>query len=435
MPVFALLNRHIGRLSLLLWLLLALLAVSQAQRPELASCIDRPTAIEGEFYVDNIRWCVEHIIHDPDLEPLSFTALEAAPDGTLYATRPLAGKVMVLRDTDGDTLPDAMRTFADGLSFPNGLAFHEGNLYVAGGSMLYRISPAGEVTVLVDDLPVSTGFGTGGIAIGADDRLYLAEGAPCSLCEFDETERGAILSMNLAGADRQVFASGFRNPADVAFFRGELWTLDSAPRQSQRVALDELNRVEAGGWYGFPYCLGQDAAGIASEAYSCVDSIAPAMAFGSGAVPSSLAAYSHDVLPGTKDTLIVVLQGEPSQIDIVGHKVIMVTFDDSNQPLGTAVLIPMRLRYGRIPYLPYQGDGLFWEQFIHINELGFGFFPQQPLAVAVSPLGWIYISVTGGRIIALRPKYEHTDYAGFYPIWTPMHPDFDPDARPPKESS
>ena len=430
MPVSALLSRRLGKLALLLWVTFVFAAASQAQRPELPECADRPTAVSDELYVDNIRWCVEQIAHEPELEPLSFTALEAAPDGRLYAARPLAGKIMVLDDTDGDTLPDAMTTFVEGLSFPNGLAYHEDHLYVSGGSKIYRISRSGDVAVLVEDLPVGTGFGAGGIAIGADNRLYLAIGAPCSLCEFDGTERGAILSMNLDGGDRQAVASGFRNPADVAFFRGKLWTLDSAPSQRERVALDELNRVEAGGWYGFPYCMGNDTARIASDARNCDESIAPVMLFGSGAVPSSLAAYSHDVLPGTKDTLIVVLRGEPSQIDIVGHKVIMISFDDADQPLGATVVIPLRLQFGRNAYLPYQGEGLFWETFIHLNELGFGFYPQQPLAVAVSPQGWIYISITGGRIIALRPRYDQTDYDRFYPIWTPMHPNFDPAARP-----
>ena len=54
---------------------------------------------------------------------------------------------------------------------------------------------------------------------------------------------------------------------------------------------------------------------------------------------------------------------------------------------------------------PYRGDGLFWEKFIHLSEQGFGFYPQQPLAVAIHPRGWIYISMTGGRIIALRPRH------------------------------
>ncbi len=427
MPVIALLI-SLRRLRWLILLYLALGAplASLAQPADLPSCFHRPTVINGELYADNRRWCPEEVVHDLQIEPLSFTAMEVAPDGTLYATRPLSGMVMVIRDSDGDELPDKMETFADGLTLPNGLAYHAGDLYVSGGANIYRISQTGVVDTLVNDLPSGTGFPSGGITIDGDGRLYVVVGAPCNNCEFDDAERGAILSMNLDGSDRQVFASGFRNPADLAFYRDQLWTLDSAPRQAERNALDELNRLQAGGWYGFPYCLGVDTVNIESEAHNCNDSIAPAMLFGTGAVPSSLAAFPHDLLPGTEDTLIVVLSGEPSQIDIVGYKVIMITFDEADQPLGAAVILPFLHESGRQAYIPYRGKGLYWKQFIHLSELGFGIYPQQPLAVAVSPQGWIYISITGGRIIALRPRYGVKDFTDLYPVWTPMNPNFEP---------
>ncbi len=429
MFVAPLLSRWLGRLWLLLWLAVVATAISEAQRPSLPDCADRPRHSQ-ELYADRIRWCVERIVQSEEVEPLSFTALATAPDGTLFATRPLSGEVMIIRDSDGDTLPDAMETFADGLSLPNGLAYFESQLYVAGGASIYRISLDGEVTTLVDDLPVGAGFATGGIAIGADQRLYVAMGAPCSLCEFDEAERGAILSLDLDGGDRRLVASGFRNPADLAFYRDELWTLDSAPRQYRGLALDELNRVINDGWYGFPYCLGGDTVGIASRERGCDDSVAPAMRFGTGANPSSLAAYPHDLLPGTEDTLIVVLRGDPSQVDIVGYKVIMITFDEADQPLGATILVPFRFQTGVQAYSPYRDEGLFWSETIYLSEQGYGIYPQHPLAVAVSPQGWIYISITGGRIVALRPKYEEYSYDHLYPRWTPMHPEFDPAAPP-----
>ena len=430
MPVAALLKR--GRAALALSLTLGAPLPNLAQ-PDLPLCDDRPTVIRGELYTDTRRWCPEDVVNDPGLEPLSFTALAAAPEGTLYATRPLAGLVMAIRDTDGDTLPDDMSVFAAGLTLPNGLAFHAGNLYVAGGPHIYRISPNDEVTTLVDDLPTGTGFPVAGLAIGADERLYVAVGAPCSNCEFADAERGAILSMNLDGSDRQVYASGFRNPADVAWYRDRLWTLDSAPPQAERNALDELNRLEAGGWYGFPYCLGADTPNL-DGARGCRESIAPAMRFGAGAVPSSLAAYPYDLLPGTEDTLIVVLSGEPSQVDFVGYKVIMINFGDDGEPQGSTIIFPFAYESGRQAYIPYRGQALYWQQYIHLNELGFGIYPQQPLAVAISPEGWIYISITGGRIVALRPRFDWPDHHLLYPIWTPMNPDHDPSAPPPEHA-
>lgn len=431
MPVPAILRRQ--SLALALSLCLAFIGAgfdTRAQPTDTLPCADRPTVIIGELYADLMRWCVESVFHDRLLEPLSFTAMEVAPDGTLYATMPLRGAVAAIRDTDGDELPDAMEILAEGLTRPNGLVYHDEDLYVAGGANIYRISTTGAVDIMVDDLPSGTGFWTGGLAIGGDGRLYVAMGAPCDNCEFDERERGAILSMNLDGDDRQIVASGFRQPADIAWYRGRLWTLDSAPYQPGARARDELNLIEPGGWYGFPHCLGDRERNLAQDDVDCAESIAPVMLFGSGAAPISLAAFPHDTLPGTKDTLIVVLSGEPSQIDIVGYKVIMISFDEANQPLGATILLPYWYNQLRQAYQPYRGEGLLWRRYVLISESGVGIYPNQPLAVAVHPRGWIFISLTGGRIIALRPRIDGAKNAHKYPLWTPMNPDFDPTLAP-----
>lgn len=421
MPVAALLRR-LG--PLLLWLCLP----SAAQEIELPKCTSRPTVHLHFLYVDQVRWCVERVIEATHIEPYAFTALAVAADGSLFAARPLDGSVMRVYDSDGDLLPDAMETYVDGLNLPNGLAVHASALYVAGGAHIYRIDEGGAVQTLVDDLPAGAGFWTGGLAIGADERLYVAVGAPCNHCEYEDPERGAILSMNLDGSNRHVVASGFRQPADLAFYRGSLWTLDSAPLDMTG-GVDELNRVQEGGWYGFPDCIGDEA--------NCADAQPPVMTFAAGAAPSSLVAYPHDTNLGSKDTLLLVLSGAPSVVDIVGYKVIMISFDETDKPLGAAVVAPYLWESGRQAWLPYHGDALHFRKFVHINERGFGFFPQQPLAIAVNEYGWIYISMTGGQIIALRPSnppVRAEQYAGGerYPIWTPFHPNYDPTAPAPR---
>ncbi len=429
MLVAALLRRKSTAL-LFTFFVLALAAVGtiQAQQRELGKCSERPHVITGALFVDYLRWCVETVIDNSEIEPLSFTALETAPDGSIYATRPLSGKVMVIRDSDGNGLPDAMTTFAEGLTLPNGLAYRGDDLYVAGGSRIYRVSTEGEVSIIVSDLPSGTGYPTRGLVIGEDNRLYVAIGAPCDHCEYVDRERAAILSMRLDGSDRRVVASGFRLPADVEFYRGRLWTLDSAPRNYRHGALDELNLVEEGGLYGFPFCLGNDQRHLDADNVDCGESIAPSVLFGAGAVPMSLAAYPYDTLTGTADTLIVVLSGEPTQVDLVGYKIVMLNFDAFNQPLGATLLLPYRIESGRQAYVPYDGEGFFFRQYITLNELGWGIYPQQPLAVTVNNKGWIYISLTGGQIIALRPANETPPSEDFYPIWSPMHPDYDPAA-------
>ena len=398
-----------------------------AQQPELGKCTERPTVIQDELYVDHLRWCVEGIVNDPTIEPMAFTALEVAPDGTLYATRPLTGQVMAIRDTNDDFFPDTMETFATGLTLPNGLAYYDNKLYVAGGANIYQIDADGTVAVIVDDLPTGEGFWTGGIAIGDDNRLVVTIGAPCENCEFEASERGLILSMALDGSDRQTLATGFRNPADVEFYRGELWTLDTSPRKYQTKALDELNLVQTGGWYGFPYCLGNDTVNIPSDDIRCEDAVRPRLLFGSSATPRSLVAYPYDTLPGTKDTLIIVLSGEPTQVDFFGYKVVMVNFDENNQPLGLTLLIPFRKDSGKQAFEPYEERGYYARHSITLSEQGWGLYPQQPLAVAVNSRGWIYLSITGGQIVALRPVDQLLERDDIYPIWTPMNPNYSPD--------
>lgn len=399
-----------------------------AQQPELGDCIERPTIIEDELYVDHLRWCVESIIHDPTIEPMAFTALAIAPDGTLYATRPLTGQIMAIRDSDDDNLPDTMEPIVGGLTLPNGLHFHDGFLYVTGGSNLYRIDPQGNTEIIVDDLPAGAGFWTGGLTVGEDERIYIAIGAPCDNCEFDENQRGLILSMALDGSDRQIVATGFRNPADVEFFRSELWTLDSSPRGYLSNALDELNLVKDGGWYGFPTCLGHNTSNIPSDNRTCEDMQQPTIVFGSGATPSSLVAYPYDTLPGTEDTLIVVLKGEPTQVDFYGYKVVMINFDEDNQPLGLTLLIPFRKDSGKQAFEPYDPKGYFTRHIVTLSEQGWGIYPEQPLAIAVNSRGWIYLSITGGQIIALRPVDKLLERDDIYPIWTPMNPNYSPNS-------
>jgi len=390
-----------GIIPILCLLLVASLGLAQAQ--ELPYCGERETAVHGELYTDDSRWCVEEVLYEPQLEPLSFTALAVAPDGTLYATLPLRGEVARIHDSTGDGLPDTLSTYVSGLDMPNALDYYAGALYVGGGSAVLRIDANGTVDSIADDLPSGGGFPLSALSIGADERLYVALGAPCSDCATGETGRAAIWRMQLDGSEREVIATGLRDPATLAWFRGALWTVDSAPAVPPSSALDELNRVEVGAWYGFPDCLGRD---TARRAGGCGGNSAPSLLLGSGSNPGGLAAYPYATFPDTAGTLLLLLRGQPHVVDIVGYKLLMLHFDDADTIQRVTVLLPYRPSSMRPATIPVRAEGLFFEHYIYINELGFGIYPQQPLALAVSPEGWIYISITGGRIIALRPRHN-----------------------------
>ncbi len=378
-------------LLLLASLLLFAGFTGKAAADGLPPCSERPLHVDPPW-VDGTLWCLERIIHDNSAGELAFTALAFAPDGTLYAARPLAGQVLALKDTDGDGLPDSPQVVADGLTLPNGLAYYADGLYISGGAHIYRLKD-GQVEVLVDDLPAAGGFWTGGIAVGLDERIYVGIGASCDFCQQDNHERGAIWSFALDGTDKQVVASGLRQPADLSFRDGRLWTMDSARDGLTDANLDELNLVEVGANFGWPFCIGADNhRDILEGDFDCAKAVAPTFTFPTHSNPLGMTFYDSDTFPDIKGDLLVTLGGSNEQTHIEGYMLVAVHMDDATGlPVDSQIIIPKqtpRPNESNIQSAHYQGSG---------------FWPHRPLDVVVSQEGWIYVSAGGGTIYVIRP--------------------------------
>ncbi|MFN8447889.1 MAG: hypothetical protein U0521_04700 [Anaerolineae bacterium] len=379
------------KLVLLLALALVIACDAGAFAAQDVPCYQRPTHLDQPWIKVGIA-CLEAVIDDPGAGDLAFTALAAAPDGTLYAARPLAGEVLTLTDSDGDGLPDAPQVAADGLTLPNGLAYHDGVLYISGGAHVYRLRDS-VLDTLVDDLPSGGGFWSGGIAVSGD-RLYVATGAPCDFCVADDPMRGAVLSFALDGSDRRVVATGLRQPADLALDGETLWIVDSARGglfdtpdldEIDRVTLDDSTQPPD---FGFPYCIG-----LANtpdlDGGDCTASTPPAITLPTGSTPTGIAVYGGEAIPSLSGSLLVVLGGSYNNLDLRGYFVAAV------DPASGSVT----------PFMPTRPDDTPASDFTieQMSYRGSGFFPHRPLDVAVTERGWVYISVGGGRILALRP--------------------------------
>jgi glucose/arabinose dehydrogenase len=201
-------------------------------------------------------------------------SLALGDDGTLYVgTRgaqgaPAIGKVYAIPDADGDGRGDQVITILEGLNYPNGVAFHAGDLYVAelGRILKYediagRLLDMPEPSILADQLLEDYHHGWKFIGIGPDDKLYVPVGAPCNVCEPDSSH-GLILRMDLDGSNPETFAKGVRNtvgfdwePTTRQFWftdnGRDLWGNDRPP--------EELNHAPVAGLhFGFPYRYGKD---------------------------------------------------------------------------------------------------------------------------------------------------------------------------------
>ena len=174
-------------------------------------------------------------------------------------------KVFALVDKNGDQKADQVLTIAKGLNEPNGVAFRNGTLYIGEINRIVkleniesRLESPGEPVVVNDTLPKDVHHGQKFIAFGPDGLLYVPVGAPCNVCERDDSRYATIMRMKPDGTGLEVFASGVRNTVGFDWHpqTRQMWFTDNGrDNLGDDVPADELNRAErAGLHFGFPYC-------------------------------------------------------------------------------------------------------------------------------------------------------------------------------------
>src|SRR6516165_2216228 len=112
--------------------------------------------------------------------------LRQGDKGTLFVSTRLLDKVYAIVDKAGKR---QVRVIAQGLHRPNGIALHNGTLYVAELSQISKIEKIEDnlddppkPTVIYSDLPKDEPHGWKYLTVGPDDKLYFNVGAPCNIC-------------------------------------------------------------------------------------------------------------------------------------------------------------------------------------------------------------------------------------------------------------
>ena len=188
------------------------------------------------------------------------------PDGNLYVGIPELGAIYQLNDTDHDGYAEQPILYHVGMDRPQGLVWDDGKLYVAETSQILELreidqdKQVDQVRTVLDGLPDDGGHWTRSLAKGTDGFLYLSIGSRCNACEEADSRRAAILKVNPLTGKSSIFARGLRNTVGLTFSPDEqiLWGSDNGRDISgDRLFPDEINRIVAGGDYGWPYCYGQ----------------------------------------------------------------------------------------------------------------------------------------------------------------------------------
>ena len=136
-------------------------------------------------------------------------------NGTLFVGSRTAGRVYALSEPDAQGRYRNQQILLDNLNMPNGIALHDGALYLAENHRIIRLPdiesrldnlPQPE---LITQLPRETHHGWRYLRFGPDGLLYLSIGAPCNIC--NKPGFASIVRMRPDGSGREVFAQGVRN--------------------------------------------------------------------------------------------------------------------------------------------------------------------------------------------------------------------------------
>jgi Raf kinase inhibitor-like YbhB/YbcL family protein len=184
-----------------------------------------------------------------------------APDGSVYVSRRSEADIIRLADGDRDGRADGPPTVIVNRPGLHGLTIHAGMLYFMTAREVFRapLRPdggIGEVETLMDDLPDAGQHLNRTLAVGPDNMLYISAGSTCNACDESSQENATLIRATLDGNSRRVWASGLRNTIGFGWHprTGELWGWDQGiDWLGNDLQREEVNRLEAGKRYGWPY--------------------------------------------------------------------------------------------------------------------------------------------------------------------------------------
>jgi glucose/arabinose dehydrogenase len=261
------------------------------------------------------------------------------PRGTVFVGS-WTGKVNAVIDSNGDHKADRVVVIASGLDQPNGVAVHDGALYVATKSKLLRFddierhldAPPAAVVVR-DKLPnPSDGHTWKFIKFGPDNLLYMSVGSTCNVC-LPAPMTAAILRMKPDGSNLEMFAEGVRNTVGFQWHpkTRELWFTDNGrDALGDDVPNDELNVAwKPGMHFGFPFCHQGDVKDPEFGAQrACSTTEQPVQKLGAHVAALGFAFYTGDMFPASyKNAAIIAEHGSWNRSVPSGYRVMVARTD------------------------------------------------------------------------------------------------------------
>ncbi|MCB0661705.1 MAG: sorbosone dehydrogenase family protein [Saprospiraceae bacterium] len=270
-----------------------------------------------------------------------------SPNGVLFVGTRSKGNVYALVDEDGDFHADKQYLLAKDLNMPNGVAFKDGDLYVAEVSRILKfenieknLANPPKPVVVYDQYPEETHHGWKYIAFGPDGKLYVPVGAPCNICNPEEEIYCSITSINPDGTDRQVVQHGIRNTVGFDWHpvTGDLWFTDNGRDwMGDDMPACELNRASRPDMhFGYPFChQGNLPDPEFGKLKDCSEFTAPVQNLGPHVAPLGIEFYTGNMFPKEyKNQPLFAEHGSWNRSTPIGYRVMMVKLNDQYESEG-----------------------------------------------------------------------------------------------------
>ncbi|MBB5042317.1 PQQ-dependent sugar dehydrogenase [Shinella fusca] len=265
-----------------------------------------------------------------------------------------SNRITLLRDADGDGVPEVKSVFLDHLDSPFGVALVGNDLYVANTNAIMRYPyRTGETAITAKPTmltalpggPIDHHWTKSLVASPDGTKLYVGVGSNSNITENGiqaEENRAAVWEIDRTTGAWRIFASGLRNPNGLSIepVTKQLWAVvNERDELGPNLVPDYMTSVRDGAFYGWPYSYyGQhvDPRVMPQRPDLVEKAIAPDYALGSHVAPLGMTFYAAGALPEKyRGGAFVGEHGSWNRQKFNGYKVVFVPFEDG-RPSGKA---------------------------------------------------------------------------------------------------
>lgn len=253
--------------------------------------------------------------------------------GTLLVSLPRQGKIVAIPNPTSSTTQPT--TVISNLYYPYGITFHNGQLYVAERDYVSRYGWDEKTTNAIFGgslfpLPNGRDHIARGIIFNKSGRLLASVGSNCDVCVENDDKLASILETDSGGNFPSAWVKGLRNSVFMAVnpLSGAVWATENGRNfLGDNLPPDEINIIEGGKDYGWPYCYGQQVHDTQFDPKGPIDrcdsTTGPIYEIDAHAAPLGLTFINSRQFPDDwQGDLLVALHGSWNRTTPVGYKIV-----------------------------------------------------------------------------------------------------------------